>query len=280
MPLPIQTIRLPETCDRIALCGGPYSNFAAVEAFLAATKGIEYRFCLGDIGGFGPHPNRTIDLLRQANVICLQGNYDHAVGAGEPECGCGYVDSRDREFAQISYDYTLAHTAEHHRQWMQTLPSLIRLEWREQAVLLCHGSPRQVNEFVWQSETDDARIRADLAEFDVVGICGTHSGLPWLRTVSDAGFWCNVGVLGRPAHDGTAAVWYGILSFSPEAERPTPELMRLSYDVAAVVEAMQQEGLPREFWQSLEEGIWTTCSTVLPEAEQQVQPRVEVSPSK
>lgn len=57
------------------------------------------------------------------------------------------------------------------------------------------------------------------------------------------------------------------------------KLMRLTYDVAAVVEAMQQEGLPREFWQSLEQGIWTTCATVLPEAEQQVQPRVKASSS-
>ena len=53
---------IPAGCDRIALCGGPYSNFGAVTAFLDATQDVEYRFCLGDIGGFGPLPNRTLEL--------------------------------------------------------------------------------------------------------------------------------------------------------------------------------------------------------------------------
>ena len=88
------TVALPANVDTVALCGGPYSNFGAVEAFLAATAGHS-RFCLGDLGGFGPYPDRTIALIREAGVICLQGNYDHAVGFDERDCGCGYVDPRD-----------------------------------------------------------------------------------------------------------------------------------------------------------------------------------------
>lgn len=81
---------LPETCPSIALVGGPYSNFAAVKRFLEITQHIEHRFCLGDIGGFGPHPDRTLQLIRDHKLICIQGNYDHAVGFGERDCGCGY----------------------------------------------------------------------------------------------------------------------------------------------------------------------------------------------
>jgi hypothetical protein len=140
--VPVEIV-VPEQCDRIALCGGPYSNFGAVEAFLEATQAQAqaYRFCLGDLGGFGPEPDRTLDLLRQAEVICLQGNYDHAVGHGERDCGCGYSDPRDQAFAQLSYDYTYAHTAAHHRAWLRQLPPLIRLQWRGASILLCHGSP-------------------------------------------------------------------------------------------------------------------------------------------
>lgn len=267
-------ISIPDSCSTIALCGGPYSNFAAVQAFLEETSGLTHRFCLGDMGGFGPDPNRTLELLRAAQVACLQGNYDHAVGHGLRDCGCGYSDPRDQQFAQISYDYTYAHTADHHRQWLQQLPEQLVLEWCDRKILLCHGSPSQVNEFVWESETPDERIEALLDQHQVDGICATHTGLPWVRTVAGGRFWFNVGVLGRPAHEGRPQVYYGLLHH--RQGQLVPELVPLSYDVAAVTAAMAAAGLPQEFIESLEQGVWTTCAEILPAAEKSVRRRVEV----
>ncbi|WP_204102186.1 MULTISPECIES: metallophosphoesterase family protein [Spirulina sp. CCY15215] len=269
----IKTIVLPDECTQIALCGGPYSNFSAVEAFLEATKNIEHRFCLGDMGGFGPCPDRTLDLLRSSQIICLQGNYDRAIAYEERDCGCGYSDPRDRHFAQLSYDYTFAKTSPHHREWLQKLPYLIRLEWREHSLLLCHGSPQQVNEFVWESETEDRQIAQNLRQFQVTGICCTHSGLPWLRRIEE-GFWLNVGVLGRPPHEGKRHVYYAIADFPAIAKTPQPRLIPLAYDVETVVSLMEKEGLPVEFCESLQQGIWTTCGEILPEAEKTIRPRI------
>lgn len=266
----LTTAVIPDRCTQVALCGGPYSNFGAVEAFLQATRTICDRFCLGDLGGFGPLPERTIALLQTGQVQCLQGNYDSAIGLGERDCGCGYTDPRDREFAQISYDYTYAHVGETSRAWLRQLPALIRLEWRNRRILLCHGSPVQTNEFVWESETDDDAIRQWLQDFDVDGICATHSGIPWVRRVMQPrgrGFWFNVGVLGRPAHDRTARVSYGLLTFPEGADVPAPELIALEYDVDPVVTTMRAEGLPEEFCESLQTGLWTTCAEILPAAE-------------
>lgn len=265
-------IEIPAGEGRIALCGGPYSNFGAVETFLAETAAVRDRFCLGDLGGFGPLPNRTLDLLREAEVICLQGNYDHAIGHGERDCGCGYTDPRDQRFAQISYDYTYAHTAANHREWMKTLPSLIRLRWRDSAILLCHGSPGQVNEFVWESTTDDDWIAACLERYEVDGICATHTGIPWVRQVP-GGFWCNVGVLGRPAHEGLPHVYFAELEFSATSAVPVPRIVPLVYHPEPVAAAMAEAGLPQEFQDSLLSGLWTTCAEVLPEAERMVKPR-------
>jgi hypothetical protein len=139
-------------------------------------------------------------------------------------------------------------------------------------VLLCHGSPDRVNEFVWESETDDAAIDTWLAELGVHGICATHSGLPWIRTTA-RGFWCNVGVLGRPPHDGTRSVCYARLDFAADGNVPRPTLVRLDYDAAPVAAAMRAEGLPEAFAQSLEQGVWTTCAAILPPAERGVAAR-------
>ena len=272
-----QQITLPADCTTIALAGGPYSNFGAVAEFLRRTRSVAHRYCLGDIGGFGPLPNRTLDLVRAANLVCIQGNYDHAIGHGESDCGCGYIDPLDRHYAQVSYDYTERHTSADHKAFLRSLPQQIVLHWRDARVLLCHGSPDQVNEFVWESETDDATLARWLDASGVDGVCATHSGLPWIRRLDDGRFWFNVGVLGRPAHEDSARVFYGMLEFAAGAALPTPRLVPLDYDPAPVAAAMRSEGLPDVFIESLLTGRWTTCCNILPAAERQPADRLEAA---
>jgi predicted phosphodiesterase len=69
---------------RFALLGGIYSNWRALETALSdiAQRQVDAIFCLGDLGAFGPYPDRVFPLLQQAGVLCLQGNYDNSL-AGE-----------------------------------------------------------------------------------------------------------------------------------------------------------------------------------------------------
>jgi hypothetical protein len=82
-----------------------------------------------------------------------------------------------------------------------------------------------------------------------------------------------VGVLGRPAHDGTRSVGYARLDFTSGGNAPRPTLVRLEYDAAPVAAAIRAEGLPEAFAQSLEQGVWTTCAAILPPAERGVAAR-------
>ena len=69
--------------------------------------------------GPGPHPDRTIARIRESYVVCIQGNHDHAVGHDQRDCGCGYVDPRDREYAQVTFDYTAANTSAPNKAWLR-----------------------------------------------------------------------------------------------------------------------------------------------------------------
>ena len=111
---------------RLALFGGVYSNHHALAAVLRDIEGwrADLAWCLGDAGGFGPHPDRSIELLRAAGIPMLRGNYDHSVGNDLADCQCGYTDPRDNHFAQISYDYTLANTSPANRTWLRPIDSL------------------------------------------------------------------------------------------------------------------------------------------------------------
>ena len=113
---------------RIAVFGGVYSNAPALRAMLADARrrDVEAVFCLGDLGGFGPHPDRVYPLLREARVRVMQGNYDASLASGREDCGCGYTDPRDNHFAQISYEYTFRNTSAEHRAWLATLPQPVQ----------------------------------------------------------------------------------------------------------------------------------------------------------
>ena len=209
------------TCT--AVFGGVYSNYLALEAVLrdARAHGATQFYCLGDIGGFGPHPDRVFPLLWDEGVICIQGNYDHSIGNDLADCGCGYTDPRDNYYAQISYDYTAATTAPSYKAWLRELPSSHRFTFVGRRVLLAHGSPRRVNEFLWESTTSTPFLTKLLDDYDADVLLCTHTGIPWMRTLPGDGLFVNVGAIGRPANDGDPRVWYALLQRGPSHTEST-----------------------------------------------------------
>ena len=252
---------------RVAVFGGVYSNVHALAATLedARRRGVEVMFCLGDVGGFGPHPDRAVALLRQSGALTIQGNYDAAVAGGAPDCGCGYTDPRDNHFAQLSYAYTLSHTSTEHRRWLGALPPSLRLRLGSLTAVLAHGSPRAVSEFLWESTTPEGMLATMLDEARADVLLCTHSGIKWHRALPDGRHAVNVGVIGRPENDGRANVWYTVLTAS--GDRLDVEFVPVDYDHEALAREMEAEDLPPEFVETVRTGWWTTCLEVLPAKE-------------
>lgn len=264
---------------RIAIFGGIYNNYLALEAAIrdARQRGAEALYCLGDLGAFGPYPDRVFPLLDKAGVICIQGNYDHSIGNELSDCQCGYTDPRDNHFAQISYDYTFDNTSPANRGRLRGLAAELRFEIDGIRFLLCHGSPRRTNEFLWESTTSTHFLEklADDCEADL--ILGTHTGIHWERSLSGGRRFVNVGVLGRPENDGRTNVWYTIVRTGPDVFRGEPEasapplrfrygveFVPVHYDYQRLAREMRAERLPEEFVETILTGWWTTCLEVLP----------------
>jgi predicted phosphodiesterase len=250
---------------RIAVCGGVYSNPWAMRAFIgdAQRNGAQRLYCLGDLGGYGAEPEAIWDLLTSNGVICIAGNYDVAIAGGASDCGCGYRDPRDREYAQAMYDYTLAHTSAAFAAWMGTLPSQRRESAEGCEMHFVHGSTVGLNDFWWESlPLAEHQRRVAASGADVI-MC-THSGLPWIRRAGGT-LVVNVGVLGRPPNDGGTAVRYALVDLSDG--RAEARIVSLAYDWRAHASALRQAGLPQEFAWTCETGWWTTCLEILPAAE-------------
>ncbi|HET8579207.1 MAG TPA: metallophosphoesterase family protein [Methylomirabilota bacterium] len=260
---------MPERLDqyrRIAVLGGVYSNAPALEAALedAWQRDVEAVFCLGDMGGFGPHPDRVFPLLRAHGVLALQGNYDESLSLERTDCGCGYTDPRDNYFARIAYEYTFTRTSPENRAWLGALPWHRRIRLGPHRALMCHGSPRRINEFLWESATPVGLLGRLLEESEAEVLLFTHTGIKWHRALPDGRHAVNVGVIGRPENDGSPRVWYTLLTAAPDLE---VEFIPVRYDHEGLAREMEQEGLPPEFAETIRTGWWTTCLENLPAKE-------------
>jgi diadenosine tetraphosphatase ApaH/serine/threonine PP2A family protein phosphatase len=251
----------------VAFLGGIYSNHLALaEAMkLARGRGAEVIVALGDFGAFGPHPDRTLEILREEGVPAIQGNYEESLSSGAADCHCGYTDPRDNHFAQISYDYTFGRTSAEHKVWMGTLPRRATITMGGRRLLLCHGSPRRINEFLWRSTTPDPFIRRLLREHEADLIVCTHTGLPWSRFVEPGRGVFNVGAVGRPANDGDTRVRLAMVEAKGSDLEAT--LIPVAYDDERLAREMADEALPAEFIETIRTGWWTCCLEILPAKE-------------
>ncbi len=115
-------------------------------------------------------------LIEERGIPTIYGNYDYAIARDLEDCGCAYVDPHDRAIGQLSVDWTLAHTNERSKRLMHELPFDLRFELGGKRVRLVHGSPRKVNEYLFEDKPARTFERiAALADCDVLVFGHTHS---------------------------------------------------------------------------------------------------------
>ena len=64
---------------RVAVLTDIHANGPALEAALEAVGDVDQLWVLGDMVGYGPHPNEVVERLRGLDALAVQGNHDAAV---------------------------------------------------------------------------------------------------------------------------------------------------------------------------------------------------------
>jgi putative phosphoesterase len=230
---------------RIAVITDIHGNLPALEASLAAIDsiGIDQTYCGGDLVGYGPHPNEVCALIQDRAIPTIYGNYDYAIARELEDCGCAYVTQHDRELGQQSVAWTLAHTDQRSRDFMLGLPFDLRFPVGDQDVHLVHGSPRKVNEYLFEDKPASLYERLANAEEAQVLVFG-HTHKPWIHSYGGVLF-VNCGSVGKPK-DGDPRAAFAIL----EADEHGPirvSIERVPYDAEAVAREVAAAGLPGEY---------------------------------
>jgi diadenosine tetraphosphatase ApaH/serine/threonine PP2A family protein phosphatase len=241
---------------RVAVVSDIHGNLHALEAVLAdiVREEADEVWCLGDVVGYGPHPNECCALVRERAAFALCGNHDLAVTGG--------LDLSDFSGdAAVAARWTRDLIAPEHVEWLQSLAA----SGTRSGVEAYHGSPRDpVWDYVLSAEAALASLVLTTAPLVLVGHSHVALGV-WLDGDSlDGGQaadsteigWSerrsllNPGSVGQPRDADPRAAW---LVLDLEAEQAV--FRRTEYDVAAAQHDSRAAGLPEILAERLAHGI-------------------------
>ncbi|MCL4300953.1 MAG: metallophosphoesterase [Anaerolineae bacterium] len=238
--------------DRIAVFGDIHANLPALEAVRADmnARGLSNFYCLGDLVGYGTFPNEVISVIREWNVPTLMGNYDQGVGNSSDDCGCAYTNPVAEALGKRSIAWTNDHMTEENKAFLRELLKQIPLQLGDLQVVLVHGSPRRINEYLFEDRPASSLERLlDMVEADVL-VCG-HTHLPYHRILPSARRVVNAGSVGKPK-DGDPRAGYVVLQVS--GRELEVNFIRVAYDVERAAQAIEASTMPHEYAQMLRTG--------------------------
>jgi putative phosphoesterase len=255
---------------KIALFSDIHANLPALEAFF---KNVEDKrpdavYCLGDLVGYNIWPNEVIDEIRKRRIPTIAGNYDFGIGRSSDDCGCAYKTDLEKANGAVSISYTNSIVKEDQRAYLRTLPVHIKLEFQlnndKLNLLLVHGSPRRINEYLFE-DRDEKSLYRIMEQADADIMCFGHTHKPYHRIIKDPTgidhirHAINIGSVGKPK-DGNPQGGYVILIVNEhsrigDADSVQSELIRFDYDIEKAAKAVEESPLPNDYAESLRKGI-------------------------
>jgi putative phosphoesterase len=176
------------------------------------------------------------------------GNYDEGVGFDRDECGCAYREPAEKALGDRSLAWTKVHTTEENKRFLRTLHRELRFDAGGKRMLLVHGSPRRMNEYLFEDRPLSTFERlAASSNADVIVYGHTHK--PYVKDVSGVLF-VNAGSVGKPKDED----WRACYALADPGASERVRFVRVEYDIRRATEAIRQSGLPHEFAADIERG--------------------------
>jgi predicted phosphodiesterase len=256
---------------KIALFSDIHANLPALEAFFVDVEKQkpDAIYCLGDLVGYNIWPNEVINEIRKRRIPTIAGNYDFGIGRVSNDCGCAYKTEPEKDMGKISISYTNSLMKEDERQYLRTLPAHIKIEFQlnedKLNLLLVHGSPRKINEYLFEDREEKSMLRImEQADADIM--CFGHTHKPYHRILNSGvdgqdhyRHAINIGSVGKPK-DGNPQGGYLVLTINDNSsiknkENIMAEFIRFDYDIEKAAKAVEDSPLPNGYADMLRNGF-------------------------
>lgn len=226
-----------------------HSNQEALRAVLSRVrrKRFDTIICLGDFVGYGAHPNQVLERMRtlRGRKVFIRGNHDRVASGLDDPNGFNHA-------AKASAIWTSEHLSPGNRRYLRDLavgPVM------HQEVMLCHGSPYDEDDYVFNVHHAAQVLALYKAKFILYG----HTHLPAVFSIDEemnvTGFavpaeatirldpslryLINPGSVGQP-RDRNPDSAFIIL----DTDKHTAQFFRVPYDIAKTQRAILAAGLP------------------------------------
>ena len=255
----------------IALFSDIHANLPALQAFFKDVDGRnpDAVYCLGDLVGYNIWPNEVVNEIRNRKIFTIAGNYDFGIGRMSNDCGCAYKTDGEKDNGKISIAFTNSIMKDDERAYLRTLPAHIKVEFQlnedKLNLLLVHGSPRKINEYLFEDREEKSMLRI-MQDADADIMCFGHTHKPYHRILNSGGdaqnhfrHAINIGSVGKPK-DGNPQGGYVMLTINENSsilnkESINVEFIRFNYDVEVAAKAVEKSPLPNDYAESLRKGI-------------------------
>ncbi|MDZ7659369.1 metallophosphoesterase family protein [Fodinibius sp.] len=252
---------------KIALFSDIHANIDALNPVLddIYSRSPDAVYCLGDLVGYAPYPNEVIETIREKGIPVIAGNYDQGVGLNSDDCGCAYQTEEDKARGAESIAFTNKVITDENRAYLRSLPAHLRIEFGVNTdpyhLLLVHGSPRKINEYLFEDRPDKSMIRMmERAEAHIMAFGHTHKPYHKILEDSDGKYRhaINIGSVGKPK-DGDPRACYAMLEWDgdlnlSDANDLNVEFIRVEYHVEKAANAVEESPLPDAFADMLRNG--------------------------
>ncbi|SFF91184.1 metallophosphoesterase family protein [Pontibacter chinhatensis] len=245
---------------KIAFFSDIHANLPALEAVLQdlEKQQPDMVYCLGDLVGYNVWANEVVELIRRHRIPTIAGNYDEGVGLNSGDCGCAYKSEEDKTRGSQSITYTNQIISPENRKYLRELPRHLRVDFQPKEgeklrVLMVHGSPRKINEYLFEDRPESSLLRImEDAGADIMLFGHTHK--PYHRILPSDGkhkHAINLGSVGKPK-DGDPRACYVLLELNENssaavAESINVQFVRVPYDVEQAASAVEESPLPNAF---------------------------------
>ncbi|MEQ8537431.1 MAG: metallophosphoesterase family protein [Coleofasciculus sp. D1-CHI-01] len=253
---------------KLAVISCIHGNYPALDAVLLDIdhQNADKIVCVGDLVGYGPHPNAVVEQIRSLDIPTCQGCWDEDVVEGLNACECSYPSLLAEKRGRIAHEWTNQEIHPETREFLAQLPYSLK----EGNLCFVHGSPHSNHEYLLPELDAFLAVERVLSTGADVLFCG-HTHLPYVRTLAGGQLQVkmsseeqqqqqtfqaplkriiNVGSVGEPRHGRPNATY---VIYDNETEQVT--LREVEYDYQKTCAAIIDKGLPPIFAWRLARGL-------------------------
>lgn len=230
---------------RIIIISDIHANIVALESVMTKVKvhRPDVILCLGDLVGYGPHPNEVVEYIRNSNIVCTLGGADERLA---------YDFARDKRpragVADKTLEWTRTVIEEHNLAFLRNLPIQARVNTPFGRLRFFHASIDTTQRTVRLGNDPIAEKYFKSHRAKIIAYGKTH--VPQIRK-GPFGVVVNPGSVGLSLN-GEPGADYAVLDIT--ADKVSVEMDKVEYDFAAVAFEIAAWELPSVVGEAVQQG--------------------------